>query len=63
MLKTPEIADRVLEAKVQGTLALWDLLGVLHRDGLRELGRERVLAGANDLHGQALGLDLLCDLT
>ena len=26
-LKTPEIADRVLEAKVQGTLALWDLLG------------------------------------
>ena len=26
-LKTPEIADRVLEAKVRGTLALWDLLG------------------------------------
>jgi NAD(P)-dependent dehydrogenase (short-subunit alcohol dehydrogenase family)/acyl carrier protein len=26
-LKTPEIAERVLEAKVQGTLALWDLLG------------------------------------
>ena len=25
-LKTPETADRVLEAKVQGTLALWDLL-------------------------------------
>ena len=25
-LKTPEIADRVLEAKVQGTLALWDVL-------------------------------------
>ena len=26
-LKTTEIADRVLESKVQGTLALWDLLG------------------------------------
>jgi acyl transferase domain-containing protein/acyl carrier protein len=26
-LKTPEIAERVLEAKLQGTLALWDLLG------------------------------------
>jgi acyl transferase domain-containing protein/acyl carrier protein len=25
-LKTPEAADRVLEAKLQGTLALWDLL-------------------------------------
>jgi acyl transferase domain-containing protein len=26
-LKAPEAADRVLEAKLQGTLALWDLLG------------------------------------
>jgi NAD(P)-dependent dehydrogenase (short-subunit alcohol dehydrogenase family)/acyl carrier protein len=26
-LKTPEAAERVLEAKLQGTLALWDLLG------------------------------------
>jgi acyl transferase domain-containing protein/acyl carrier protein len=26
-LKTPEIADRVLESKLQGTLALWDALG------------------------------------
>ena len=26
-LKTPEIADRVLESKVQGTLALWDMRG------------------------------------